>query len=93
LSYHVHTTDANRDYLDNLPLSDDAKGRVRDFVRYGIADVTDAVRNDPANRPYPGDPFFERRLLLLDLAGDGLVHGLRFVVSDEHAAVGVLVIV
>jgi hypothetical protein len=56
LSYIVHISDADRAYLDNLPLSEDAKERVAGFIEYAIADVDDTFRNDPANRPDPGKP-------------------------------------
>jgi hypothetical protein len=62
LSYHVHISDADRAYLDNLPLSEEAKEAVEDFIGYGIADVDDAFRHDPANRPYPGKPLFRNRI-------------------------------
>jgi hypothetical protein len=56
LSYHVHISDADRGYLDNLPLSDAAKERVDDFIGYAIADVADAFRLDAENRPNPDSP-------------------------------------
>jgi hypothetical protein len=56
LSYHVHISDADRAYLDNLPLSDAAKERVDDFIGYAIADVADAFRLDAENRPNPDSP-------------------------------------
>jgi hypothetical protein len=93
LSYLVHSSDADRAYLANLPLSDEAKEAVEDFIGYAIADVDDAFRNDPANRPYPGQPYFETRLLLLDRGGDGRLHVVHFIVNDAGAPSGVLLVV
>jgi hypothetical protein len=93
LGYQVHIPPTERAYLDNLPLSDVARERVEDFITYAIADVDDATRNDPANRPQPGPPYFQRQLLLLDIWGDGRVHTIDVVVNDAAAAYGVLVFV
>ena len=93
LSYFVHLSSADRAYLDSLPLSDDAKESVEDFIDYAIAGVDDAFRNDPANRPYPGKPYFVIQLLLLDKTGDGRIHAVRFLVNDAGASSGVLVVV
>jgi hypothetical protein len=92
LSYFGHISDADRAYLDNLPLSDEAKDAVEDFIGYAIADVDDSFRNDPTNRPEPGKPYFETRLLLLDKGGD-LVHTIHFVINDANAPSGVLLVV
>jgi hypothetical protein len=93
LPFLVHLSDADRAYLANLPLSDTAKERVDDFIDYAIAQVDDAFRNDPANRTQPDPRYFHRDLLLLDVWGDGQCHWIDFVVNDEHAAHGVLLIV
>ena len=93
MSYFVHITDADRSYLAGLPLSDTAKEKVEDFIDYAIAQVGDAFRNDPANRTQPGGRYFHRDLLLLDVWGDGRAHRIDFVVNDEHAHVGVLIVV
>jgi hypothetical protein len=93
LPYFVHITDADRAYLTGLPLSDTAKERVEDFIEYAIAQVEDAFRNDPANRTQPNTRYFHRDLLLLDVWGDGQYHRIDFVVDDEHAPFGVLIVV
>jgi hypothetical protein len=93
LAYQVHISDADRAYLDSLPLSDEAKERVEDFIDYAIANVTDAFRQDPANRTQPGAPYFQTQLLLFDKWGDGHYHAVNFVVDDRPAPFGVLLIV
>lgn len=85
--------DRDQAYLEGLSLSDEAKGRLDDFISYAIANVDDSVRNDPANRPFPNASIFQLAFLILDGWGDGRYHKITFVISDEHAAVGVLLIV
>jgi hypothetical protein len=92
LAYFVHIEDSDQAYLDGLPLSDEAKGRLDDFIDYAIANVDDSFRNDPDNRPYPNSPIFRREFLILDISGDRRYHKITFYVSDEHAAVGILLI-
>ncbi len=93
MSYHLHISNADRAYLDSLPLSEEAKERVEDFIDYAILSVDDAFRNDPTNRLGPGSPYFQRQLILLDFWGDGQGHAINFVVNDESAAFGVLILV
>lgn len=93
MAYHVHIEDRDQAYLDGLSLSDEAKGRLDDFIDYAIANVDDSFRNDPANRPFPNAPIFQLNFLFLDIWGDRRLHKITFHVSDEHAAVGVLLIV
>ncbi len=93
MGYIVHISDADRAYLDNLPLSDEAKQRVEDFIDYAIANVDDAFRNEPTNRTGLGLPYFETQLILLDIWGDGSLHTVRFIVKDSSASSGVLVVV
>ena len=93
MPYFVHITDADRAYLADLPLSATGKERVDDFIQYAIAQVDDAFRNDPANRTQPNTGYFHRDLLLLDVCGDGQYHRIDFVVDDEHAPFGVLIVV
>jgi hypothetical protein len=93
LAYQVHISDADRAYLDGLPLSVTAKERVADFIDYAIAQVDDAFRNDPANRTHPDPRYFQRQLLLRDVWGDGTYHQILFVVDDAPAAYGALLIV
>ncbi len=93
MPYFVHITDADRAYLNSLPLSDKAKERVEDFIEYAIAQVDDAFRNDPANRTRPDTGYFHTDLLLFDVWGDGQLHRINFVVDDEYAPIGVLIVV
>jgi hypothetical protein len=95
LAFTLHITDADWTYLANLPLSERAKGSVDAFLDYAIAQVDDAFRNDPANRPWPNRPLFQRDFLLLDdeAAGKRGYHKIRFVVNDAAAPYGVLVLV
>ncbi|HLN32001.1 MAG TPA: hypothetical protein VK395_29990 [Gemmataceae bacterium] len=91
MAYHVHFKDSDKAYLDALPLSSEAKEKIYNFVRYAIAEVGDAFRNDPANRQGPG--CFHRDLILWDRWGDGQYHRIDFIVDDQHALQGVLIIV
>lgn len=93
MAYYIHIEDRDQAYLDGLSLSDEAKGRLDDFIDYAIANVADAVRSDPANRPFSNSPIFQLDFLILDSWGDGRLHKIAFHVSDEHAAAGVLLIV
>lgn len=95
MPFIVHITDADRAYLDNLPLSDRGKGKVKDFIDYAIAQVDDASRLDPERRPWPNRPFFQRELLFMDrdTSGRTSFHKITFIVKDAAAPYGVLVIV
>jgi hypothetical protein len=93
LAYFVHIEDRDQAYLDGLSLSDEAKGRLDDFINYAIANVDDSFRSDPANRPFPNASMFQIDFLIHDSWGDGRFHKISFYVSDEHAAIGVLLIV
>jgi hypothetical protein len=93
MPYDLQIDDATQAYLDNLPLSDAAKARVWDCIDYGIRNVSDAFRNDPANRPYgPGSTYFFLRFILLDRDGDQQIHILDFTIDDAHASAGVLLL-
>lgn len=93
MAYYVHIEDGDHAYLDGLSLSDEAKGRLDDFIDYAIAKVDDSFRNDPANRPFPNASIFQLDFLILDSWGDSRIHKISFYVSDEHAAVGILLVV
>jgi hypothetical protein len=93
LAYVLHISERDRRYLASLPLSDHAKVRLEDFIDYAIRNVDDAFRNDPKNRPQANGPFFQRDFLLLDKDGDGHYHHFLFVVNDQHARFGVLILV
>ena len=95
MAFLVHISDADRAYLDNLPLSERAKKKIDDFIDYAIAQVDDAYRMDPPNRPQLGGSYFQRDLLLLDgnASGQRTYHKVRFIIQDDHAAAGVLLVV
>lgn len=93
MAYLVNLEEREQAYLDGLPLSEQAKARLDDFIDYAIANVKDSFRNDPANRPRPDSHFFQIVFFIRDMWGDRLYHKVTFVVSDEHAAAGVLLIV
>jgi hypothetical protein len=54
VAYAVHIVDADRAYLDGLPLTARAQAKVADFIDYGIAQVEDHYRKDPAGAPTGG---------------------------------------
>ena len=93
MSFLVHISDADRAYLDSLPLSAEAKERVDKFIVDSIANVSDQFRLDPQNRLGPGAPYFHIQYLILDVWGDRKIHGIDFHVNDQAAASGVLLIV
>jgi hypothetical protein len=93
LPYQVDISDADRAYLDGLPLSPEARERIDRFVEQFIANVPDEFRLDPANRPDPGLPYFRVQHILLDVWGDHRVHTVDFHIRDDGAPFGVLLIV
>jgi hypothetical protein len=93
LPFAVHLTDADKAYLDNLPLSARAKAHLTDFIDYALAKVDAAFRTDPDNRMGPNQSFFKRAFLLVDAWGDDRWHRIEFVVDDAHAGEGKLVVV
>jgi hypothetical protein len=93
LPYQLDIPDAERAYLDNLPLSPEAKERVNRFVDQFIADVPDEFRLAPENRPNPNSPYFVLQYLISDRWGDGRIHRLDFHIRDDKAPFGVLFIV
>jgi hypothetical protein len=93
LAYFLHINDPDQVYLDNLPISAPAKERLEDFIEYGIKNVNDAFRKNPMNRPQLNGPFFKTDFLLLDEDGDGHYHHVLFVIDDQNANFGVLVLV
>lgn len=93
MSFYVHIEDRDQAYLDGLSLSEEAKRRLDDFIDYAIANVDDSFRNNPASRPFPNVSIFQLDFLILDSWGDERIHKITFYVSDQHAAVGLLVIV
>jgi hypothetical protein len=91
--FEVHLTDADKAYLENLPLSAKAKARLTDFVAYGLVRVDGAFRADPENRVGPDGAFFKRDFFIVDGWGDDRWHRVEFVVDDAHASAGKLVVV
>jgi hypothetical protein len=93
LAFALHLAGANQAYLDNLPLSPNAKARLRDFMQYGLADVKDDFRTDPANRPYPNKPLFVRDFFIIDGWGDDHWHRIEFTIDDSQISQGKLIVV
>jgi hypothetical protein len=93
LAYQLHLTDADKTYLEKLPLSPRARARLQDFVEYGLVNVTDNFRKDPENRPYADQPFFIRDFWIVDAWGDDRWHRVAFTVDDSHATAGKLAVV
>jgi hypothetical protein len=93
LPFQLHISDAEQAYLDGLPLSPEAKERLRRFIDQTIADIPDAFRLDPENRPKADSPYFLVQHLLLDRWGDGGIHRIDFHIRDDKAEYGVLLVV
>ena len=93
MPFQLHLTDADRAYLDGLPLSPQAKARLKDFMQYGLARVKDDFRTDPANRPDSNKPLFVRDFFLVDAWGDDRWHRIEFTVDHSQVSQGKLVIV
>lgn len=93
MRFELHFTDADRAYLDRLPLSPQAKRRLEEFIEFGLARVKDGVRNDPANRPEPSKPVFVSDFFLVDGWGDDRWHRIAFTVDDSQATQGTLIVV
>jgi hypothetical protein len=93
LSFHVHLPDSEQAYLNNLPLSELARERVQQFISQRIADVSEEFRLNAENRHPAPAPYFQMRFILLDRWGDGRIHSIDFHIRDDHAAMGVLLVV
>lgn len=93
MSYLIYLDDADRAYLDGLPLSTAARGRLEQFLLTDLGHLPDSFRNEPANRPQPGQPIFLVRHHFPDPEGDGRHHSLDIYLSDKDAAMGVWKIV
>jgi hypothetical protein len=92
VAFHVDISDHELAYLDNLPLSPEAKERVNQFIEQFIANVPDEFRLDPENRPDPDKDCFLVRHIVLDRKGDGLIHTIEFYIGDAPAESGVLIV-
>jgi hypothetical protein len=93
LPFHIHISDAEQAYLDNLPLSAEAKRRINQFVDQFVTNVSDEFRLDPLNRSSPDSSSFLVQYILLDVWGDGRVHTIDLHVRDDQVQFGVLQIV
>jgi hypothetical protein len=91
--FQIDLPDAERAYLDGLPLSPEAKERINAFVVEFVANVSDDFRLDPENRPLPDSPYFLAQYLILDRWGDGRIHRLDFHIRDDKVQFGVLLVV
>lgn len=93
MSFHLHISEAERAYLDRLPLSPEAKERISQFVEQFVANVPDEFRLNPENRLKPDGPFFLVQYIVLDRSGDGRMHTIDFHIRDDKAEFGILLIV
>jgi hypothetical protein len=92
VAFYLYISDIEQAYFDGIPLSPEAKDRVRGFVEQFIANVPDEFRLNPENRPHPDRPYFLVQHIILDREGNGLVHTIDFYIQDDKAESGVLVI-
>lgn len=92
MAFHLDIPDAEREYLDKLPLSPQAREAVKQFVEQTIANISDTFRLDPENRPDPSKPCFRITHLVWDLWGDRRVHTIDFYLKDADARYGVLLL-
>ena len=93
MPFLLHISDHERAYLDGLPLSPEAKQSLNRFMLEFIANITDEFRLNPENRVTPGSPYFRVQYLMRDKSGDGGLHSIDFIVRDDQAAFGVLLVV
>jgi hypothetical protein len=90
--YLLQASDEQRANLYGLPLSDQAKGRLRDFLDTVVCTVSDDYRAQADVRPAPGSTRFFMWFLLHDVWGDEQMHNVRLVPDDANAAFGVLLL-
>jgi hypothetical protein len=88
--YRLELRESVREYLRNLPLSRAGRVCVNAALIEMAAEVPDAFRSDPANRPGPSSPYYFFTHIFMD---DGRFRTLFVVVDDSTAAYGVLRIV
>ena len=89
MRYHLDFAESVWSYLQNMPASRLGRIKVWDFIHSSIAQVSDAVRNDPVNR-LPGSSRFTMQFIFLD---GGRLRTADFVIDDSGAAFGVLKLV
>ncbi len=93
MPFEIYIPEAERAYLDGLPLSSEAKDRINRFIEQHVANASDGFRLDPENRPRPDSPYFVIRHVILDRWGDGRMHTVDFHIRDDAVRYGVLAIV
>jgi hypothetical protein len=91
LRYFVMIVPKHEQYIEGLPISNQAKLLISKFITAAIGGVSDEFRE--AHRPKAGKPYFQTRLDFRDWWGDNLDHVVDFVVKDDRAEVGVLELV
>ncbi len=89
MRYHLDFAQSTRSYLQNMPVGREGRVKVWAFILSVIAQVSDAVRNDPANR-LAGSSRFTMQFIFRDR---GRIRTADFVIDDSSAAYGVLQIV
>ena len=92
MGYKISMDPPVQQHLRNLPLSREGKIKVWIYINVTIANVADAVRNDPANR-VSGSETFQMQYIFRDRHGDGRLHLIDFRIDDSAAAYGVLRVV
>jgi hypothetical protein len=90
LRYLVAVMPRDEQYIEGLPISEQAKLLITRFIAVRIGMVSDAFRE--AQR-IAGTPYFRMKLVFRDWWGDNLDHVVDFVVKDDRAVVGVLELV
>ena len=73
-----------------MRLSRGARVKLFTHIHSTLRENADLYLQDPARRLAPGSPYFMFDLILRDTEGDGGIHRIAFVVSDEAATYGVL---
>jgi hypothetical protein len=89
--YFVMIVPKHEQYIEELPVSPQAKLLITKWISSRIGSVSDEFRD--TNRPKLGKPYFQMRLAFRDWWGDDLDHLVDFVVKDDRAVVGVLELV
>lgn len=90
MRYTLEFRESIRDYLRNLPLTREGRVRLHTNLIALTAEVPDAFRADPANRPGPSSPFYHFTYHFRD---GSRWWKLFVVVDDSAAAYGVLRVV
>ncbi len=91
MAYKVDIPPSVKQYFRGLSLSRTVVVKLFACIHSVIAETSDAYRADPANRPTPGQPYLLYQHVIMD--EDRPLHLFDFIVSDAHAAYGVLGIV